>query len=124
MRSPCTSAKASECGLASAALRLAGASPENSLFGREIPCSDMEISLFGEHQGNARKRLDSLLELTSRKVEIGRNDRKSPKFPDNFPVLREIGLRTHCGLPECTPKVRQAHKEQFSKVAPGGGLRV
>ena len=63
--------------------------PAISLFGFQIPCSGAKNSLFAKQQGNARNPLGRLPEIRRCAAKTGPNRRKSTKFPDKFPVLRE-----------------------------------
>jgi hypothetical protein len=67
-------------------------SPEISLIGRAFPCSGDENSLIWSEQGNRCNTLKLLYDLFVCQAKAAENARESEKFPDNFPVLREIVL--------------------------------
>src|ERR1700722_7199499 len=64
--------------------------PWNSLFGRTFPCSGVENSLFRKVQGIARKPFELQGDFAPTSAPRAENGRRFSKFPDNFPVLREI----------------------------------
>jgi len=82
-----------------------------SLLGGSILCSGERKSLFGDAQGNRRKRFKVLPNQTSARPEVGKDGPNLSKFPVVFPVRREFGaadleaMKLRCLRAACTLKM-------------------